>query len=267
MTKRALVLGIVLILIALLGFYLFRRLIDWTALAAIGTILAVIWAVFAQGILAWINRPILKIVGPYELDFPHLRRVPLRDQQGSQVAISYKISIQLKNTGGKIAKNAQPLISGMGRFMAGKWEPQHNWIAAPIRWDLDLPADIGRATPTEERDLVPHRTYPFSLGAVRTDVADLFILNTTLMPGNQDREYQPGEFCFKCAVHAEGAAPIEKFFHIVWDGGCTADFEEVKKRIKVYLKDHAPWKEPSFFKKVKKRIKAYSEDHAPWKKR
>ena len=255
MTRRTgLSVGILAILIISLCLYFFRKHIHWTELAAIGTILAVIWAVYAQVILAWMIRPILKIVGPYEPEPPYFRAVPLR-LSGKLVAIKYKLTLQLKNTGGKIANKAQPHISGMARFEAGEWKPQNNWIAAAIRWDLDVPAEIGGELPTEEKNLVPHRPYPFTLGAFRTDAPDIFILNTTLMPGNQLREYPPGKFCFKCEITAEGTKPIEEYYCIEWKAGCTADPERFKAITKVYWQDHPPWEQLSAFRRVKKQIK------------
>ena len=211
----------------------------WPAIAAIGTIGAVVWAIYSQGILARLNRPILEL-SPFELESPHLRQVPFYDPTGKQIDSGYALSIQLKNTGKAIAKNAQRLITNMGRFKHGKWQIQRPWIAAPIRWALDIPAEVGADEPTEEKDLVPHRPYVFNLGILRTNYPDSFVLKTILMPGNQDVKYGPGEFCFELKVFAEGAKPARKYVHIKWDGGCTDDFDDVKKKIKVSLKDHSP---------------------------
>jgi hypothetical protein len=238
MTKRA---GVLFLIAFILSCYLFRKHLNWSALAAIGTISAVIWAIYHQGILAWINRPTLEIVGPYELEPPHLRRVPITDQKGSEVDISYQLSIQIENTGKAIAKSAQPLVSGMGRLVDEKWEVQANWIAAPIRWALDIAADIGGDLPTEERDLIPHRPYVFNFGSLRADSPSLFLLNTIAMPGNQDRVYKPGEFCFECKVFAEGADPVKKYFHIKWHGGFSREHEDVREIIQVHLEDRPPW--------------------------
>jgi len=241
------------IIIFILLCYLLRNYINWRALAAVGTIAAVFWAVYHQGILTWIDRPILKIVEPYEPEPPYLRKVPLRFKENRIVAgrvvevevarvTSYQLSIRIKNIGKTIAKNTSLLVSKMGQFKNGKWDIQPNWIPAPIRWALDVPADVGGAIPTEERNLIPERPYAINLGALRMDYPNSFVLNAIIMPGNQDRMYEPGVFCFECTAFAEGADSATKYVRIEWDGGCSEDFDEVKKRIKVYLEDRAPWK-------------------------
>jgi hypothetical protein len=224
----------------------------WFALTAVGTISAVIWAVYHQGILAWINRPMLEIVGPYEPIPPHIRRVPLRhtrkvliEKETVEVetlgSMSYQLSIQIKNKGKTIARSASVLVSGMGWIEDGKWKRRDDWIAAPIRWALDVPADIGGEIPTEEKDLVPERPYVSNLAALRTDKPESFLLNTIVMPGNQRSDYGPGEYCFKVELFAEGADRAEKYFHIKWTGDCTWDYQEVKKKLVVNLLDSPIW--------------------------
>jgi hypothetical protein len=233
--------------------YLLRAYINWKALAAVGTISAVFWAVYHQGILAWIDRPILKVVEPYEPEPPHLRKVPLRfkerriiDGRIAEIEVarvtSYQLSIQIKNTGKTTARNTAVLVSNMGRFKDGKWDIQPNWIPAPVRWALDVPADVGGEIPTEEKNLIPERPYAINLGALRMDYPNSFVLNVIIMPGNQDRAYEPGVFCFECTAFAEGADSTTKYVCIEWKGGCSEDLEKVKERIKVSLEDRAPWK-------------------------
>jgi len=213
----------------------------WPAIAAIGTVGVVIWAIFSETILRRQRRPILKI-STFELEPPHLRQVPLRHVRGELADISgYPLSIQLVNTGETLAKSAQPLVTGVGRFEDGKWQTHDNWIPAPIRWALDIPAELGAGEPTQEKDLIPHRPYVFNLGILRTDRPDLFFLNPITMPGNQAVDYSPGEFCFELKVFAEGTEPATKYVHIQWKGGCTVNFNKVKKRIRICLLDNPPW--------------------------
>ena len=229
------------VVLALAIFVILILKFNWVAIAALSTTAAVIWAVFHQGILAWLDRPRLEI-SLFESESPYLRQVTGRDPKtGKPVCVIYPLSIQLKNTGKTLAKNTQPLVTGMGCIIDAKWQTQDNWISAPIHWGLDVPSEVGAEKPTEERDLVPHRPYVFNFGTMRTDYPDLFILNTIIMPGNQKRDYPPGEFCFELTVFAEGADPVKKYFHIEWDGGCTDKFDEVKEKIRIYLKDHPPW--------------------------
>lgn len=222
-------------------------------LAAVGTIGAVVTAIYLQLYLRHRRRPILQIVGPYEPTSPYLRRAPLRFRETARSAggqlipvetlgsMSYQLSIRIKNTGKTIARNASIMITAMGRNKTQGWDVQPNWIETPVRWALDVPADIAGEIPTEERNLVPERPYVFNFGALRTDIPDYFSLNTLVMPGNQDSQYSSGEFCFEVIAFAEGAASVTKYFHIVWSGGSNWDFEEVKRKIEVYLRDDPPW--------------------------
>ncbi len=106
---------------------------------------------------------------------------------------------------------------------------------------MDIAAEVGAGQPTEERDLTPHRPYFFNFGIIRTDLPLSFLLNPITMPGDQDIDYSPGEFCFELTVFAERAEPARKYFHIQWDGGCTDNFEEVKTRIRIFARDDPPW--------------------------
>lgn len=222
----------------------------WPAIAAIGTVGVVIWAIFSETILRRWRRPILKI-STFGLEPTHLRQVPLRHVGGGLAHISgYPLSIQLVNTGETLAKSAQPLVTGMGRFEDGKWQIHDNWIPAPIRWALDISAEIGAGEPTQEKDLIPHRPYVFNFGILRTDHPNSFFLNPITMPGNQPVNYSPGEFCFELKVFAEGTEPARKYVHVQWEGGCSVNFNKVKKRITICLLDNPPW--PKKEKKPKK---------------
>jgi hypothetical protein len=234
----------VVLLLAAIGLAVFAYLLGhpiWKVLTAVGTFGAVVWAIFQQGILAWLRRPKL-VFRFYESEPPHLRQVPLwNTKTGKRIATGYALSIQLINRGKTLAKHAQHLVTGKAVLEDGKWQVQKNWIAVPIRWALDVPAEMGTGDPTEERNLIPNRPYPFNLGLLRTDDPIHFYLNPVTMPGNQDTVYGPGEFCFELTVFAEGAKPAKKVFHIKWLGGCIEDFEEVKKRITIYMKVRPPW--------------------------
>lgn len=211
-----------------------------TTFAAVGTVGAVILALYLQIYLVRSRRPILEL-SPYELKPPHLRRVLGRDSQtGEKVCILYPLSIRLKNKGKTLAKRAQPLVTGLIRKIDGKWEHEDPWIPVPIRWGLDEYAELSTGRPTEERDLVPERSYIFNLGVLRTDISDHFRLNETVIPGNQPNAYPPGEFCIEVTAYAEDAEPITKYFHIIWGGGCTEDFNEVREKIRIFIRDSLP---------------------------
>jgi hypothetical protein len=222
-----------------------------TTLAAVGTVGAVVFAIHRDWYLTWRRRPILKIRGPYEQTYPYLRRVPLQPREvlmeGERSTISYQLSVRIENTGKVPAQNTSVLISSMGEKRDGMWRIQENWIATPVRWALDVPADIGVGIPAEERNLIPRRPYVFNFGALRADVPDYFLLNTIVMPGNQRNQYERGEYCFEVKAFAEGADVIQKYFHVIWKGKSTWDFEDVKRGIEIYLKDVPPWSKTNRF--------------------
>lgn len=232
---------IIAAIIIVLGAYLVGESI-WNALTAIGTIGAVVLALYLQLFRTRRQRPILEI-GLFEPSPPHLRQTPGTNiKTGKVIGTLYPLSIRLENTGRTLAKNAQPLITAMGYTEDGAWKTHPNWIAAPLRWGLDEYAILATGRPTEEKDLVPHRPYFFNLGLLGTDDPRSFRLNPINMPGGQQTLYDPGEFCFELTVFAEAAEPAKKYFNIQWDGECTDNFEEVKKKIRIHLRDRPPWK-------------------------
>lgn len=212
----------------------------WLALTAVGTVSAVVYAIFQQTILAHWNRPVLEM-SFFEPDPPHLRQTPATNiQTGERVGTLYPLSIRLQNKGKTIAKNARVLITNMGTISEGEWETQANWVAPYILWALDEPAMLS-GQPTGDRDLVPERPYIFNLGQLGTRFPDTFKLRVVSMPGGQLVDYPAGEYCFEVTAFAEGADPRKKYVHVQWDGQCTEDFETVKGRIRVYLLDRSPW--------------------------
>jgi hypothetical protein len=243
--------ALIVVLVLLLGSALISKVFDESQrssiavlaalFAAVGTIGAVVWAIFHQYILERLQRPYLE-VGFFEPESPHLRKTPVY-QGGKRVpdVTLYPLSIRLTNTGKSLAKNAQPQITAMGRNVGGTWKIQTNWIPAPIRWGLDEPTLLATGRPTEEKHLIPDRPYFFNFGVLRTDRSDHFLLNPIAMPGGQATEYSTGEFCFELTVFAERVDPIRKYFHIHWDGGCSEDFEEVKRRVRIDVRDNPPW--------------------------
>jgi len=202
----------------------------WSALAAFGTVSAVIVAISLPFILRWTLRPKIEI-SFYEQEKPHLR-------QGGGL---FYLSVRLVNTGRMVAKNAQPFITGKAEKNGGKWEPQNNWITVPILWGLNEDEVkqqlIGKII--EERDLIQGRPYFFNLGHLNTH--DVFVLNCYALPEGRPIAYGPGESCFEITIYAEGVKVV-KYFFISWSAGCGQDFEKAKKNVQVYLRDSCPWK-------------------------
>jgi hypothetical protein len=56
----------------------------------------------------------------------------------------------------------------------------------------------------------------------------------------QDSEFEHGKYYFEIAVTGEEVVPCLKYFKVNWDGGCTENLDEVKKRFFISMNDHPP---------------------------
>lgn len=214
---------------------------NWVGLAAIATLGAVIWAVYHQGILTWLERPLLQIM-PFELEPPLFQKTSEFHPTTSQrVGSGFYVNVELRNTGETIAKSCQPVVTAMGKFDANKWQKQENWIPLNLVWDLDELSQQVDGKPTEERDLVPHKPYYFNLGCVSTTDPHAFRLLVTFALSAQQTRFLRGQYCFEITVFAERAKPSTKYFHVKWAGECTDSFEEVKTKIRIFSEEHSPW--------------------------
>ena len=213
----------------------------WVVLTAMGTIGVVLWAIFRDSILEFWRRPILQIL-PSEWEPPYFRPAPLVDSDNKRVGTSYAITIELENRGETLAKNCQPLLTGAGSKDKGKWQKEDNWLPLSLLWALDEASMQASGKPTEERDLVPHRPYSFNLGAVRTTDPDNLSISVIIYPTGQRTAFPPGEYCFEIKVFAATVKPICKYFYVQWDGKCSENHEEVKKKLRVFAKDVPPWR-------------------------
>lgn len=210
----------------------------WTALGAFATCAAVIWAIFHQGILEWWRKPNLEIT-LYERNAPHLRAVPVGTSD--KPAMSYMLTLQLLNDGKSIARGAQPLVTDVRSLENGKWCSQEGWLPVPLLWIFDEFSLKATGKPTEEKDLVPHRPYLFNLGQFSTSHPDTFFLLSSIIGKHQKESYESGEHCFEITVFALGVEPAKKYFQIKWDGGCSANFNDVKKKVRVFETGIPPW--------------------------
>jgi hypothetical protein len=214
---------------------------NWVGLAAIGMLGVVLWAVYHQGILEWLGRPKLQLM-PFEMKPPLFQKAPeFHPNTDQRVGSRFYVNIQLRNAGETLAKCCQPVVTAMGKFDAGKWQKQENWIPVGLEWAL---AELSRPAfgkPAEERDLVPQRPYHFNLGCISTTDPHVFRLLVTVGSSAQEARFVRGQYCFEVTIFAEKARPVIKYFHVKWVGGCTDDLEEVLTRIKVSADDHPPW--------------------------
>ena len=203
----------------------------WTALAALGTVGAVIWAVFHQGLLEWWKRPILEFL-KFKQEPPCFRQAPEFDNKGKMAAFGYYVNIPLRNHGKTVLKHCEPVITKMGNKHRSTWQQDKNWLPKGLRWSFE-----GEG----EQNLVPERPYAFSLGKLSTQHPNLFSLSVTYPTTGQPSALIPGEYCFEIRVFGEKAEPITNYFHVEWQGGTSQDFNAVNTVFKIYPKDNPPW--------------------------
>lgn len=217
----------------------------WIVLTAVGTIGAVVWAVWHQGILTLINRPILEIEPP-DYSRQYLRHARIissgkEDLEGHDEQRCY-LDIQIKNKGRTIARNCQPLLTAMGAVDdSGRWQKQDNWAPIGLDWILDEAARQATGQPTEEKDIVRERPYVFSLGYMSTKEPHYFRFSTYLIPTGQPDKVCPYKNCFEVTVFAENAKPVKKYFHLRYDNGWFRDIEKIKQAMRVFTADYPPW--------------------------
>ena len=225
----------------------------WGAFGAISTFAAVIWAIFHQGILQWYQCPKV-LIDSYEEESPYFRSVPTGTPE--EPVKSYILTFKIINTGESIAEKAQPLLTRVWSREDRKWKPQPGWVPVPLRWvfdeiareqiNLQIPTEKGfykwqsSGKPTEEKDLVQHRPYLFNLGELSTRHPETFDLLGIIFSRSQQNSFGPGEHCFEITVFSQKVDPQRKYVYLNWDGGCTDDFKEVIKKVKVQLRVVSP---------------------------
>lgn len=214
---------------------------NWVGLSAIGIFGVGLWAVYHQGILEWLGRPKLQMM-PFDMRPPLFQKAPeLHPNTRQRVGSRFSINVPLRNAGETTASGCQPVVTAMGKFDAGEWQKQDDWIPIGLEWALEESSRSTLGRPTEEKDLVPRRPYHFCLGSISTTDPHAFRISSTVASPAQDARFLRGQYCFEVTVFAEKARPVQAYFHVKWIGGCTDDLEEVEKRIKVSAEVDPPW--------------------------
>jgi hypothetical protein len=231
------------------------------AFAAIGTISAVIWALYHQEIKRHIERPKLEIKG-FKMDIPFFRRIPKELPADSSMVegiinATYYINIPLENTGKRSAKNCTPILMSLSKMQKGKWEQEINWIPLPLQWAADERELTDREVistkinleehnyetrsikiPKAERDIIPYRPYFFNLGFFNNK-ADFLKLLTVMDLIAQDHKISSGEYIFEIKIIAEEIEPITKYFYFSWNGACTANYEDMKRNVILEIREQS----------------------------
>lgn len=143
------------------------------AAGTVGVVVTAVWTIYYREIKAHEDRPILRMEEP-RFDPPFYRRAPeIKNVKvddkiiQEQVGIGYYINILLKNTGKRTAKNCQPILTRMWKFIQGNWQKEENWISVALLWGAGEHEiyEYGIRKAREERNLIPNRPYYLSLGA------------------------------------------------------------------------------------------------------
>lgn len=214
---------------------------NWVGLSAVGIFGAVLWAVYHQGILEWLGRPKLQVM-PFDMKPPLFRKdAELHPHTSQRVGSHFSINVPIRNTGETAAKRCQPVVTAMGKFDAGTWQKQEDWIPVGLEWAPAESSSVTLGRSAQERDLVPQRPYYFGLGSLSTTDPHAFRIFSPTVASAHEVRFLRGHYCFEVTVFAEKAKPVQKYFQVRWIGGCTDDFEEVIKRIKVSENDYSPW--------------------------
>jgi hypothetical protein len=222
-----------------IGAYFLKQSV-WISLAAVGTSLAVVVAIFRDTFWRWYRRPILKI-SPVEATHPHLIRIPEVNRDTGTKSKGYYVTLSLTNIGKSMAKSGQLLITKKGQHIDNQWRLQKNWLPVQVQWILDEWAMIAGKKPTEERNLIPERPYQFHALGISSNEPDKFWLKTLLMPRHQPDSYPAGTYCFEIAAFAEDAKTVRQYVHVEWEKEEPDHRKEIPDRLKVLLMDDAPW--------------------------
>jgi hypothetical protein len=224
----------------ILVYAFFEKCLNWTAIAALASFFVLVWAVFQQAIIKWLNRPVI-FMPPYKHEPPLFRPAPEIDDVGNKVATGYYLTIELLNMGKTVAYHAQPHITGFWIFQGGRWHQDHSWIPVGLKWVFDEILSKSAKEPTEEKDLVPTRPYFFNLLKLSTSHPDEFVLLLIFYPTAQPSMFPVGRYCFEITVTAENSKSSRQYYEVIFrQGGCNEDFDSVKQKVHIQSSDKPP---------------------------
>lgn len=255
LTLTIILLIIAFVLGALFGIAYEGKNLFIAAFTAIGTVGAVIWAVYRDAILKYIKRPKLDVKF-YETDAPYLRHIP-PDQQTQ--FHHHVLTLSIINDGGSVAKSCQPLITKV--WLKDKterltpieeWVTPTGWVPLPLNWVFVSKAKVARnivvidqvvrqinEEEVYEIDIVPHRPYLFNICTCLGD-------NRLMLTASNKSRSQPSVFygemtyCIEVTVFSVNAKPINKCFYIEWKKPFNVDLSLFEKNINIYESKDPP---------------------------
>lgn len=231
-----------LIIVFFLSYYWEKLGNPLRAAGTVGAVVAAVWLIFYRDLKTFHERPQIEMREP-GFEPKYYRQAPeINEQTGQIVGIGYYINILLLNTGKRTAKNCQPILTKMWKFINGKWQQENNWISVALLWGAGEHQifEYGIRKPREERNIIPNRPYYLSLGRITTKDPKTFEIMQVVILTAQNHKFEPGEYCFEVTVNGEDIDPTVKYFKVRWDGGCTEDLNEVEKRFSVSMHNTSP---------------------------
>ena len=210
---------------------------NWKAIGALASIILMLWVVFQQVILMWLDRPVLKIPD-YKHEPPFFRQAASFYDKGTKVAKGcYYVNLQLINQGESVANNVQPQLSAIWELKNGEWHKEPNWLSVGLKWIFDEQNE----KPTEDKDLVPHRPYLFNLLTLSTLNPGTFALLTIFRTTGQKYDFPLGKYCFEVTISGERIRPIMRYYLVDFlEGDINEDLDSVKKKIIIKVNTGPP---------------------------
>ena len=231
---------LVLILLGLI-YWRFEGHLNQTAVAALGSIFVLLWAVFQQAFIKWLNRPKLRIM-KYEHGGTFFRQAPEVNLYSKEIEVQgFYVNLILINEGKTVAYNAQPHLSAFWEFREGSWRQKDNWLPVGLLWAFDEPGRSPAQKAIEEKNLVPSRPYRFNLLKLSTGHRNSFRLLLIWYPMGQPSEFAIGKYCFEVTVSAEGSKPIKRYYIVDFhEASITGDYNSARKKIQIHDQNKAP---------------------------
>lgn len=202
-------------------------------LTAIGTVGAVILALWSQEIKNIINKPKLEIEIEKKED-PKLMKLIQLSSTG-ELYKGYFIVCSIKNSGKEIAKDSQIQLTSIMKKKDGDWKIAKPWIPLQMTWVISK--GIFHTKNEVSRDLIRNAPNLFTIGAFSNNIYHgSLILNYYSSNKIQPESLPPGEYCFEITTYSPSLKePLKRYIYISFDDFKPQDeFEDnIKTKVKV----------------------------------
>lgn len=181
---------------------------DW--LTAIGTIGAVVIALFLNTLLKWYRRPILTI--EFENKAPFCRHVPQTNK-----SIAYFLRLRVKNTGRSMARDCEGKLVKIQDF-----NPRYE------RTDFD-PSNLHWAGHGTSNAISIHKkAYEYlDIIHVRNDVSSILLKTNEVEPRGFPFAFPRQDYILDVVLCGKNTEPVEKFFRVHIERSFEAGYDKV----------------------------------------